>query len=1078
LYKESPLSNEFFDRVRFRGEPVADPHAVVLSGNARFTVLTSRLLRLEWSENGQFEDRGSFAFPTRRASVPPFVTRTEGRTLIIETSALQLRYRMGTGKFTARNLSITFKLNRRRVAWKPGTADPGNLRGTRRTVDGCEGDSALDEGILSRSGWALHDDSRQVLFSIADGWVQPRPEQDVQDWYFFAFGHDYKGGLAEYMRFGGNIPLIPRFVLGTWWSRYWAYSSQDLKDIVQGFEQHDLPLEVFIIDMDWHLDGWTGYTWNRDLIPDPEALLDWIHAKGLKTALNLHPADGVGAHEAMYPQFARAMGIDPATKERIPFHITDKRFTENYFKLLHHPMEQQGVDFWWVDWQQGDISEMKGLDPLLWLNHLHFWDSGRRNKRCITYSRWYGLGNHRYQTGFSGDTVVGWSALQFQPYYTATASNVGYGWWEHDIGGHMGGATEPELFARWVQFGALSPALKLHGTKDVLTERRPWVFPKPTYEACKAAFHWRYQLVPYIYSMARQAADTGVSLCRPMYYEHPEEEHAYSARFQYYYGDQMIAAPIVHPAGAGNHGMAAQDVWLPAGEWVDYQTKELYASPRPHWVRVTGDLMRMPMFMKTGAILPLAPQFKGAYTEGMASGNLSKQPRDHLLLSVFPGKQGSFRFYEDDGESESYRNGDFEWTPLSMAMPDERTWNVTIAPVEGRCAGLPAFRSYEVCLEGSARPENVLVDGTETSAWTYDARTLTTTIQVQACSKAQIVQVSAVNRRGMRGLSAARNRRLAKKDVEALSGTPLKGLDTREKLMRFYLDHPELPERADALARLGGPLVSFFEYVTPEEAVNQLGRVVIAPPRGHEESCDVDVLFTLYRGSGKQEFVVHHQAVKRDLILDTPFAYEGEPLAAHWTAEVKLTYFGKELVYRYDSTQLFPAISAYHARIFNPEKETVSLEEALHPASNEGWLTFIQEPRSYPNLNSAHYAPLFRVAWQKLQGKEPLAAWLVTKIDSPEARPADLLFMAMGKPEMYLNGGKIEQTPVEVVDVKVPRVFMRGEALRLAGLPLQKGENTLAIRLSPDPDQPWWGWVFGGMFVNAANEVLTDLKYE
>ena len=182
--------------------------------------------------------------------------------------------------------------------------------------------------------------------------------------------------------------------------------------------------------------------------------------------------------------------------EAIPFRITDKRFVKHYFELLHHPMERDGVDFWWMDWQQGEASEMEGLDPLPWLNHLHFPDSTRRGRRPMLYSRWGGLGNHRYPIGFSGDTYVAWPALQFQPYMTATASNVAYGWWSHDIGGHMGGATEPELYARWVQFGALSPCLRLHATKDPLAERRPWKYPHEVYEAARAAFHLRYQLVP------------------------------------------------------------------------------------------------------------------------------------------------------------------------------------------------------------------------------------------------------------------------------------------------------------------------------------------------------------------------------------------------------------------------------------------------------------------------------------------------------------------------------------------------------------------------------------------------------
>ena len=254
--------SDLFERIRFTGHPVANPEGVVVSGHARFTILTPRLVRLEWSETGEFEDRGTYAFPTRYTSAPPqFTTQVDGGVLTIDTGALTLRYRQGSGRFTADNLSIAFESGGERQVWVPGMSNPSNLRGTRRTLDTCEGDAALDEGILSRAGWALFDDSRSVVFNSDDGWVAPRPDHEVQDWYFFGYGREYKEALAEYTRFGGSLPLIPRFVLGAWWSRYWAYSAQDLQDLVHDFERHDLPLDVLVIDMDWHTPhSWTGYT--------------------------------------------------------------------------------------------------------------------------------------------------------------------------------------------------------------------------------------------------------------------------------------------------------------------------------------------------------------------------------------------------------------------------------------------------------------------------------------------------------------------------------------------------------------------------------------------------------------------------------------------------------------------------------------------------------------------------------------------------------------------------------------------------------------------------------------------------
>ena len=306
---------------------------------------------------------------------------------------------------------------------------------------------------MARFGWAVVDDSRSLVFT-PDGWLEPRQTPGNIDLYFFGYGLDFSACLGDFQQVAGGVPLIPRWILGNWWSRYWQYSEAELLGLMDEFKAYDVPLSVCIVDMDWHLtqtgntsSGWTGYTWNRLLFPDPPAFLAALHARGLKTALNLHPAEGIHPHEEQYIDFARWMGLDPEDGEPIRFDCADRRFMQGYFELLHHPLEAQGVDFWWLDWQQGARTSLPGLDPLWWLNHLHFYDAARGGgKRPFIFSRWGGLGNHRYPIGFSGDTVVGWDALDFQPAFTAAAANVGYGWWSHDLGGHMGGVEDDELY--------------------------------------------------------------------------------------------------------------------------------------------------------------------------------------------------------------------------------------------------------------------------------------------------------------------------------------------------------------------------------------------------------------------------------------------------------------------------------------------------------------------------------------------------------------------------------------------------------------------------------------------------------
>jgi len=1069
-------SSDLFERIRFRGNPVAHPDSVVISGRARFTALTPRLLRLEWSETGEFEDRGTYAFPTRYADAPHLNIRADGDDVVIDTGALTLCYTQGSGKFTADNLSISFDLRGERQTWTPGMPNPLNLRGTRRTLDVCEGDAALDEGLISRAGWSLFDDSRSVVFE--DGWVAPRPDHEVQDWYLFGYGHDYKAALAEYTRFGGQIPLIPRFVLGAWWSRYWAYSAQDLRDLVGEFKEHDVPLDVLVIDMDWHTPhAWTGYTWNRELFPDPPAFLSWVHDKGLRATLNLHPAQGVQHFEEIYPRFAKAMGVDPEREKAIPFRITDKRFVKNYFELIHHPMEDEGVDFWWVDWQQGESSEMKDLDPLPWINHLHFADSTRRGKRPMLYSRWGGLGNHRYHIGFSGDTIVVWSALQFQPFFTATASNVAYGWWSHDIGGHMGGATEPELYARWVQFGALSPCLRLHSTKDPRAERRLWKYPDEVYEATKAAFHLRYRLVPYVYTMARVASDTGLSLCRPMYYEYPEEDAAYAARYQYFFGDQMIAAPIVHPADPET-GMAATDVWVPEGTWIEYTTKEALTGPR--WVRLVGDLNRIPMLMKAGAILPLAFSFKDTSESGLASGSTDAIPHDSLVLSVFPGADGTFRLYEDDGVTETYKQGQYEWTEIQTRIEDENTWVVDIAPVKGRCDALPKERRatsgcLAIHLEGSTQPQKVRIDGVGTTDWTYNPETLTTIVHVPIRDKQKPVKITAWSKNKISALGEAHNREVIHAEVSQLLGDrcPLDAGDV-DAVLRL-----DAPGRADAVARLGGPFARIIEFVTPEEAARQLGRVIVGAPARADEPYDLEAMFTLFWRGESERHTVQIKDTIESHILDTPFAFDGQVRTMRWEAKVKIVWKGETLTYAHQSNPLFPTIYAWRAVVYDQKEHPLALEQVMDDMGNVNdeldWKAYVQTLEGLRNVNQPHGVLFFGAYREELAAGKPLAGYVTTTVISPDEREAVIRFRTAGPTEFYLNGRKVEENPLEEETEEGHPLFR--QVHKTAVMRLCEGENTLLIDTMP-PQKGRPIWFFGGGFTTPDDDLMTDLIFE
>jgi alpha-glucosidase (family GH31 glycosyl hydrolase) len=769
--------------------PIADPRAVVVVGKARFTVLTPEMIRMEWAADGKFENHASFVFINRHLPVPKFesaVTKSGGpvQQLRLKTSALTLTYdaSSGNGKFTPQNLSIEVTVDGKQVTWHPGMTDSENLLGTTRTLDGARGSQTrepIEQGLVSRSGWVLVDDSTRPLFdsdnfSFKEGekspwpWVMERPAGDRQDWYFFGYGHEYRKALGDYVKVAGKIPLPPRFAFGTWWSRYWDYSDQEIEEIIHGFRQNSTPLDVFVIDMGWHISleqlkamgqgdknnqdqsghflGWSGYTWNKVLFPDPGGFLDRLHADHLKTSLNLHPASGIQPWEASYPAMAKAMGIDPATKKYVPYDITNKKFAENYFNLVLHPLEKQGIDFWWLDWQQEQNTKMANVKPTWWINYVHFTDQEREGKRPLLFHRWGGLGNHRYQIGFSGDTVSVWDSLAFQPWFTSTAANVGYAYWSHDIGGHMPGAVEPELFTRWVEFGAFSPILRTHTTKNPESERRIWAYPEPFSSILRSTFQLRYAMQPYIYTEARRTYDTGVAFLRPLYYDWPEANEAYENKSEYLFGDEMLVNPVVTPSDKQS-GLATEKVWLPKGEWIEWPSGKHFTGPTS--ANRSFSIDQIPVYVKQGSIVPMQPEM--SYT--------GEKPVDPLIVNVWPlasGQTTSYSLYEDNGVAEQYQHGVYTHTPIKATQTGD-SLRVEIGPVEGSFAGMLKSRGYKLQLPADWPPASVTVDGvavkqagpTGKRGWSFEGNTLTTMIPVESRSTESKVVVEVKRAAGL-----------------------------------------------------------------------------------------------------------------------------------------------------------------------------------------------------------------------------------------------------------------------------------------------------------------------------------------
>ena len=639
--------------------PIARNENQITLDTVRITVLTDRLFRIEVSPEGRFCDQATQAVWFRDLGAVSFRTERAGEDLRIETGRAALLWRGSLEKSGAVPQGME----------EAPLNNEGNLLGTCRTLDECDGDRwvpyggerkerlvELSPGVVSKTGVALLDDGASLVLR-PDGMLEHR-EAAEQDVYVFAYGRDYRGAVRALFALCGGTPKIPRFALGNWWSRYHAYSEKEYLHLMDHFRERQVPLTVATVDMDWHwsetLDekkqltargkddalhggksGWTGYSWNTDLFPDYRRFLRKLHERNLRVTLNLHPALGVRFFEDAYQEMCAAMGVDPETEAQIPFDFTDPRFINAYFRILHRPYERDGVDFWWVDWQQGSSSRLEGLDPLWALNHYHFLDQGETGRPLIL-SRYCGAGAHRYPLGFSGDTFVTWETLRYLPYFTATASNAGYAWWSHDIGGHMGGCKDDELYVRFLQFGVFSPINRLHSTSSPTFTKEPWAFMGGTGLVAEEFLRLRHRMIPFLYAASWETTEQGRALVEPLYYAWPEAEEAYRYPNEYLFGGQMLAAPVTEPGG--EQGLAQVRVWLPEGRWTDFFTGDEYAGGRE--VTLSRWLEEMPVLLKEGGFFVL---------DGRGYTNDSEAP-DRLVIHITNGN-GAYTLHEDlDGE--------------------------------------------------------------------------------------------------------------------------------------------------------------------------------------------------------------------------------------------------------------------------------------------------------------------------------------------------------------------------------------------------------------------------------------------
>jgi len=695
---------------------------VIYSGSKyRISVLTERLLRLEYSEVGKFYDDPTQLVVNRNFEKPNFEVKQDNLYLEIKTNYFTLTYSKNTpfkGSTMNNFKNLRVQVNGTESIWHYGHPEVRNYYGCNSTLATFNKKESINKGLYSIEGFASFDDSKSLRFDF-DGTIKPIEEdnQNYIDIYLFVYGKDFGYCVQDYFKLTGMPSFIPRYALGNWWCRNLPYTQDDIINLTNKFNEKEVPLSVMLLDKDWHFrqkpfieqeseqneikvkeQGLvtnleeklyeTGYTFNTDLIPNPKKLIEELHQKGIRIGLNTNPKDGIKDYEYFYEEIKKY--LTPNNEGTIAFSPYDPKFIDVYLKILIHPLESLGIDFFWNDYDV-DNTDMK----VTWLlNHYLYKDLARiPEKRGMVLGRSGMVAAHRYPVLYSGKTKVSWDNFKTIPFYNLSASNVGVCWWSHDIGGYNDGIEDSELYIRSVQLGVFSPILRFHSDKGKYYKREPWRWDIKTYEIVDDYLRLRHELIPYLYTEAYEYYNNGLMIFQPLYYLYPKFYDDTVYRNEYFFGRQLFVTPILNKKDLVMN-RTIHHFFLPDGIWYDFFTGQKYIGKHKYIAFYKEE--DYPVFAKAGAIIPLSKK---------SNVNNTSAPTD-LEIQVFAGESNSYVMYEDDGISSLYKEGYFLKTEISYNyLPSNYT--VIVRSIEGKSGIIPEKRNYKIRFRNTKQTKTV-----------------------------------------------------------------------------------------------------------------------------------------------------------------------------------------------------------------------------------------------------------------------------------------------------------------------------------------------------------------------------------
>ena len=638
--------------------------------------------------------------------------------------------------------------------WQPGEALYGlgsheegmmNLRGKVQYLYQ-QNMKAVVPVLVSTRGYGILMDSCSLMIYRDDAfgsyiWTDVDDEMD----YYFIYGPEFDDIVRGVRHLTGDAPMLPKWAYGYIQSKERYKTQDELIGIVREYRRRGLPLDCIVLDwMSWPGELWGQKTLDPERFPDPDGMTKQLHDLNAKLMVSIWPIMRAGGDNHREMSERGFLLGNQATYDA--FNEEARRL---YWKQAHDGLFAHGVDAWWCDCTEPFESDWKGavkpepeermrintsesrqyLDPeyinAYSLLHSRGIYEGQRNvtsdKRVVNLTRSAYAGQHRYGTiTWSGDIAAKWETLRKQIAEGLNFCVTGSPYWTLDIGGFFvrrrkelwfwngdfdGGVDDPgyrELYVRWFQLGAFLPMFRSHGTD---TPREVWRFGEPgtpMYDALVKYLKLRYRLMPYLYSLAGAVAHQGYTMLRALAFDFREDPRVHDIADQFMFGPAFLVAPVTNPMYFGPGSRELKDipktrpVYLPAGIWYNYWTDERLAGGRT--IEAAADLETLPLFVRAGAVVPTGPDIQYA----------DEKPDAPICLKIYPGADGAFAIYEDEGDNYNYEKGAYATIPLEW---NDARRELVIGERKGGYAGMPAVREFIVEIAGEAGRRTVTYRG-------------------------------------------------------------------------------------------------------------------------------------------------------------------------------------------------------------------------------------------------------------------------------------------------------------------------------------------------------------------------------